>query len=69
MRSCLGLNDSVIISGSEDGHIYVWDLLEGAVMHKLEGSHGGKAASAVAWNGGKKEWASAGGDGKSFEPI
>jgi len=76
IRSTLGLNDSVVISGSEDGQILVWDLLEGSVMHALShaeigsmGSGGGKSAkkdvvSAVAWcTGSKKEWCSAGGDG------
>jgi len=65
IRSCLGLADAVILSGSEDGHIYVWDLLEGKVIEKIK-SHDGKVASAVAWNGTKKEWASAGVDGKSL---
>jgi len=65
-----------VISGSEDGQIFVWDLLEGSVMHALRhaenGSLGrgeGKSAkkdviSAVAWRkGARKEWCSAGGDG------
>ncbi|KAL1302997.1 hypothetical protein AAFC00_003313 [Neodothiora populina] len=34
-RSTLAAADSVVISGSEDGQIYVWDLLEGRVLHKL----------------------------------
>ncbi|KAF6218935.1 hypothetical protein HO133_005478 [Letharia lupina] len=62
VRSCLGMADSVVISGSEDGKLYAWDLLEGKVIEKLE-AHGGKVASAVACNGVKKEWASAGVDG------
>ena len=66
IRSCLGLADSVVISGSEDGSLYTWDVLEGKMIEKLEGVHGGKVASAVAWNGNgaRKEWASAGTDGK-----
>ena len=63
IRSCLGLGDSVVISGSEDGFLYAWDLLEGKVIGKLQ-AHDGKVASAVAWNGNRKEWASAGADGK-----
>lgn len=62
IRSCLGMADSVVISGSEDGKLYAWDMLEGKVMEKLE-AHGGKVPSAVACNGAKKEWASAGVDG------
>ena len=65
IRSCLGMNDSVVLSGSEDGHLYAWDLLEGKVIEKLE-AHNGKVASAVAFNGTRREWASAGVDGKSF---
>lgn len=63
IRSCLGMADSVVISGSEDGQLYAWDLLEGKVIEKLE-AHSGKVASAVACNGVKKEWASAGVDGE-----
>lgn len=56
-----------MVSGSEDGALYAWDVLEGKVIEKMEGVHGGKVASAVAWNGngkgkGRKEWASAGTD-------
>lgn len=64
IRSCLGIADAVVISGSEDGHLYAWDLLEGTAIQKLD-AHNGKVASAVACNGTKKEWASAGVDGKS----
>lgn len=53
----------MVISGSEDGQLYAWDLLEGEVIEKLK-AHGGKVASAVACNGVKKEWASAGVDGE-----
>ena len=63
IRSCLALADSVVISGSEDGHIYAWDLLEGNILQKLK-AHDGKVASAVACNSAKKQWASAGVDGE-----
>ena len=65
IRSCLGLADSVVVSGSEDGSLYAWDVLEGKVVEKIEGAHGGKVASAVAWNSNRvrKEWASASTDG------
>ena len=52
-----------MISGSEDGQVYAWDLLEGTVLAKLH-AHDGKVASAVACNGARKEWASAGVDGE-----
>ena len=66
IRSCLGMADSVVVSGSEKGDVYAWDLLEGTVVGKIEKPHGGKVPSAVAWNGtgGRREWASAGGDGR-----
>ena len=68
VRSCLGLNDAVVVSGSEDGYLCAWDLLEGKVVEKMR-AHEGKVASAVAWNGKGKEWASAGGDGECFPPV
>lgn len=63
IRSVLGMADSVVISGSEDGKLYAWDLLEGKIIEKID-AHEGKVASAVACNGVKKEWASAGTDGE-----
>ena len=62
VRSCLGMGDAVVISGSEDGDIYAWDVLSGEVIAKVS-AHGGKVASAVAWNKVRKQWASAGVDG------
>ncbi|KAL8997721.1 MAG: hypothetical protein Q9169_003050 [Polycauliona sp. 2 TL-2023] len=67
IRSCLGLADSIVISGSEDGKIYVWDVLEGKVVESLE-AHDGKVASAVSCSP-RKEWASAGTDGESLIPT
>lgn len=63
IRSCLGLADAVVISGSEDGQLFAWDLLDGTVIGRLH-AHQGKVASAVACNGARKEWASAGADGE-----
>lgn len=62
IRSCLGFGDTVVISGSEDGKIYIWDVLEGRVMDTLL-AHNGKVPSAVTCNSVRKEWASAGADG------
>ncbi|KAI4097419.1 MAG: hypothetical protein LQ339_006737 [Xanthoria mediterranea] len=62
IRSCLGLADSIVISGSEEGKIYVWDLLEGKLAETLT-AHDGKVASAVSCCSPRKEWASAGTDG------
>lgn len=75
LRSCLGLRDTIAISGSENGSIFAWDLVEGGEpIEKIEEPHKGKVISAVAWNGrakgGEKDkalWASAGGDGKFIQ--
>ncbi|KAF2702814.1 WD40 repeat-like protein [Pleomassaria siparia CBS 279.74] len=79
VRSTLGLNDSVVLSGSDDGMVFAWDLLEGECKHKFRhsdmrevkgkgaatGERKGKkdVVSAVAFCGARREWASAGGDG------
>lgn len=68
-----------MISGSEDGSVFVWDLLSGTLKHRLRHSQGaiteGKpnwqgttsqkrdVVTAVVWNQLRKEWATAGGDG------
>jgi mitogen-activated protein kinase organizer 1 len=77
VRSTLGLNDSVVISGSDDGMVFAWDLLGGTTLHKFRHSEmrevKGKTerktkdkkdiVSAVAFCPSRREWASAGGDG------
>ena len=62
IRSYLGMNDAFVLSGSEDGKIYVWDLLDGKVVKRVD-AHAGKVASAVVFNDTRKEWLSAGVDG------
>lgn len=70
IRSALGMNDNMVISGSENGQIYVWDLVDGKVRHELRhtagtGSSKKDVVSAVAFcPSGRKEWCSAGGDGQ-----
>ncbi|KAI4635260.1 uncharacterized protein J4E87_000210 [Alternaria ethzedia] len=78
VRSTLGLNDSVVISGSDDGMVFAWDILEGTCLHKFKHSdmrevRGIAAApatkakkdvvSAVAFCKTRREWCSGGGDG------
>ncbi|KAF2269370.1 WD40 repeat-like protein [Lojkania enalia] len=78
VESILGMNDSVVVSGSDNGMVYAWDLLEGEVLHKFKHSEArevkGKArlpeaqgkrevVGAVTFCPSRKEWASAGGDG------
>ena len=78
VRSTLGLNDSVVVSGSDDGMVFAWDMLEGTCLHKFKHSEMSevKATTAAAQAAGKKdvvsavavcerrrEWCSGGGDG------
>lgn len=78
VRSTLGLNDSVVVSGSDDGLVFVWDVMGGECLHRFRHSEmrevkgrGGlqqpknkkEVVSAVAFCGTRREWASAGGDG------
>lgn len=71
MRSAMAVGDAYAISGSEDGRVVVWDVLTGAVVHRLwhkqdpsvSGGSKRDVVSAVAWNPTRRQWASAGGDG------
>ncbi|KAK5164603.1 uncharacterized protein LTR77_009809 [Saxophila tyrrhenica] len=71
VRSTLAQVDGVAVCGGEDGRVVVWDVLSGEVRERLwhtekgERGDGGKrgVVSAVAWNGVREQWASAGGDG------
>ncbi|KAH7413630.1 WD40-repeat-containing domain protein [Phaeosphaeria sp. MPI-PUGE-AT-0046c] len=78
VRSTLGLNDSVLLSGSDNGMVFVWDILGGECLHRFKhaemrevqgsgvvsGQAGKKdVVSAVAFCSTRREWASAGGDG------
>lgn len=71
VRSTLGSNDALALSGSENGWIYAWDIvsgsLAGSVRHNAEQAtdvkSSRKVVSAVAYHRRADEWASAGGDG------
>lgn len=77
VRSTLGLNDSVVISGSDNGMIFAWDVLGGEALHRFKHSEmrevKGKGlaqatgkrdvVSAVTFCKTRREWVSAGGDG------
>jgi len=63
VRSTLGIGDAYVVSGSEDGQIYAWDLLEGSIVATIKGAHDGKVISAVSFHPYKREFLSAGTDG------
>lgn len=66
VRSCFGAKDKYVITGSEDGFIWVYDLLEGKVVEKMK-AHSGKAATSVAYNpAAKKQMLSGGVDGRFY---
>ncbi|KAI8451671.1 WD40-repeat-containing domain protein [Phakopsora pachyrhizi] len=51
IRSCFGgLDRNFILSGSEDGKIYVWHLESGNLIEVLKGHAEEKCVNAVAWN-------------------
>ncbi|EWC45000.1 hypothetical protein DRE_06280 [Drechslerella stenobrocha 248] len=62
VQSTFAMVDSYVVSGSEDGWIYAWDVLEGKCVVK-ERAHGGKVVSAVAVNDARREMVTAGVDG------
>ncbi|KAF9174733.1 WD repeat-containing protein 83 [Mortierella sp. AD010] len=61
IRSCLSNTDAHVISGSEDGKIYIWDLMEGKVIHEIE-AHS-KIVSSVAYHPTEEKMCSASVDG------
>jgi len=78
VKSTLGLNDSVVLSGSDDGMVFAWDIMGDSCMHRFKHSEMrevyGKGlvsqtnskkeiVSAVAFCKTRREWVSGGGDG------
>ncbi|XP_013396649.1 WD repeat domain-containing protein 83 [Lingula anatina] len=46
--SCLSSSDTHILSGSEDGKVYVWDLVEGKLLKTLD--HGTKTVHSLSYH-------------------
>lgn len=78
VKSTLGLNDSVVLSGSDDGMVFAWDIMGDGCMHRFKHSemcevHGKGLVSqtnskkdivpTVAFCKTRREWISGGGDG------
>lgn len=34
--NCLNVKDTHVLAGSEDGYVYVWDLVEAKIIHKIK---------------------------------
>lgn len=74
IRSTLAMADSVAVSGSEDGSIFVWDVLSGDLLHRLWQKEGGGSqastttkkdvVAATAWNQLRKQLVTADGSGE-----
>lgn len=65
VRSCVGgPGDAWVLTGSEDGKIVAYDLLEGREVACVKGQHQGKVVSCVAFHPKGKQWVSVGVDGK-----
>ncbi|MCJ1285882.1 hypothetical protein MMC26_005224 [Xylographa opegraphella] len=60
-----GADENLIISGSEDGRIYIWHRENGTLIETLEG-HPGGCANAVAWNPADSCMFASGGDDKKM---
>lgn len=39
LDGCLSHTDGQVVSGSEDGRICFWDLIEGELIHSIEKAH------------------------------
>ncbi|KIW80038.1 hypothetical protein Z517_06653 [Fonsecaea pedrosoi CBS 271.37] len=70
LRSCLGANDGLVLSGSEsDGTVRAWDVLSGKAVGKVHLSDSDRVVSVVTWRGGSQAqarqslWAGGGADG------
>lgn len=65
VRSCVGgPGDAWVLTGSEDGRVVAYDLMDAREVAVLKGLHAGKVVSAVAFHPKGRQWVSAGVDGE-----
>lgn len=62
LASCFDNEDATVLSGSEDGFIYQWDLVSGKVVKCYDSVHK-RAVSSVAFHPTQKAFLSASYDG------
>lgn len=62
VRSCFGRDEAMVLSGSEDGGVYVWDVVSGQVVEQAHGHAG--VVSCVAHHPSKDQLVTTGADGK-----
>ena len=48
LDSCLDHSDKYVLSGSENGMVYIWDLVEGGLVAKLDHGPGSGAIHSLA---------------------
>ncbi|EXJ75758.1 uncharacterized protein A1O5_00265 [Cladophialophora psammophila CBS 110553] len=70
LKSCLGANDGLVLSGSEsDGNVRAWDVLSGKSVGRVRVSETDRVVSVVKWREGSQAqarqslWAGGGVDG------
>jgi mitogen-activated protein kinase organizer 1 len=61
LRACFSNNDALVFSGSEDNHVYAWNVLSGKLVHVLR--HHTSAVHALAFHPTKAQLLSASSDG------
>jgi mitogen-activated protein kinase organizer 1 len=52
VRSTLGLNDAVVVSGSDDGMVFAWDVVSGELLHQFKHSEMREVRNGVVSSGG-----------------
>ena len=50
VESLLTHDDAYVVSGSEDGKVYFWDLVESEIAESVQVNPSGAAAAALAWH-------------------